>query len=93
MKKIFLSLTIAMSAISVNAQSTTYADFVYVTPQRDTIFLDKNSPTAWNLYDSWNADKTWNGVNPSIIFVDTTVIIAKKEEDLLPKRRKNKRNK
>ena len=88
MKKIFLSLTVAMLAITTNAQTSKYADFVYVTPQRDTIFLDKNNPISWNLYNSWAIDESWKGVNPSIVFVDTTIIVAKKEEDLLATRKK-----
>jgi hypothetical protein len=90
MKKIFLSLTVAMLAITSNAQTAKFAEFVYVTPERDTIFLDKNNPTSWNIYSSWSMDKSWKGVSPSIVFVDTAIIVAKKEEDLLATRRKNK---
>lgn len=91
MKKIILNLTVAMIAINSNAQTSKFGDFVYVTPKKDTIFLDKNDPMSWNLYSSWTTDHSWKGVNPSIVFVDTLVIRNKKEEEELLAQRKNKK--
>ncbi len=98
MKKYYLTLTLSVLMFNLFSQTAkkaeekkvTFADFAYANPERDTLFLTKDSPMARNTYLAWQMDPKWNGINPVIEFVPQEFIDSRKSLDLMTKNSKAK---
>lgn len=56
------------------------ADWVYVTPNEDTLYLQIGEDISMNTYNIWMQDSTWSGVNPVIRFKSKEYINRRKKE-------------
>ena len=63
MKK--LLILVLLLPLYSNAQNS--VDWVYVTPNKDTLFLEQEDPTADLTFTIWKSDNTWQGWNPVIV--------------------------
>ena len=82
-KLVFTSfICISISAYSQKRETpvvTQYAEFAYVTPNRDTLFLASGDPMSGITLDSWKSDPEWNGQNPVIVTIPQSDLDRKKE--------------
>jgi len=62
MKNLFIIPSICL-CLSVKAQQA----WIYVTPKKDTIFLQQDSKIADQTFDIWLQDTAWKGYNPVVI--------------------------
>ncbi len=65
------SLIIALLTIPTFVYSQTeMGNFAHVTNKKDTLFLLENDPLTKLTFNIWKSDSTWNGQNPTIVFVN-----------------------
>ena len=101
MKKTFIALSVFMlifgatSAQDLNQKKkpeSSYANFVYLTPQMDTLFLAEDNPLTTLTLRAWSSDPKWSGNNPYLIVIPQTEIDRKKRISPDPKTSDKKRN-
>ena len=106
MKRIYLSLFIlilSITGLSQNkfnspVQKHKYAEFVYVTQEKDTLYLSSEDSLSRNIYLSWCIDPDWEGSDPVIVFISQNFIDSRKsrhypelEDTLMIRKAKKKR--
>ena len=65
------SLIIALLALPILSYSQTeMGNFAQVNSKKDTLFLLENDPLTKLTFKIWKSDSTWNGQNPTIVFVN-----------------------
>lgn len=66
------TLIIALLALPILSYSQTeMGNFAQVNSKKDTLFLLEKDPLTKITFNIWKSDSTWNGQNPTIIFVKT----------------------
>jgi hypothetical protein len=80
MKKYILAVIIMSISLITSAQKTETLSSVFVTPKRDTIYLQKKDKMAELLHKCWMMDSTWNHKNPAIVYVSETFITRKRKQ-------------
>jgi hypothetical protein len=66
------TLIIALLALPILSYSQTeMGKFAQVNSKKDTLFLLENDPLTKLTFKIWKSDSTWNGQNPTIVFVNT----------------------
>ena len=64
------TLIIALLALPILSYSQTeMGNFAQVNSKKDTLFLLENDPLTKVTFSIWKSDSTWNGQNPTIVFV------------------------
>ena len=101
MKKMCIALSaFILTVSSVSAQDSpktkkpesSYANFVYLTPQMDTLFLAENDPLTQLTVHAWRSDPKWQGNNPCLVLVPQSEIDYKKRISPDKKPNRKKRN-
>jgi hypothetical protein len=60
-----LTTLLILASLYITAQNN--AEWVYVTPNKDTLYLEQEDPTADLTFTIWKSDATWQGWNPVIV--------------------------
>jgi len=60
-----LTTLLILASLYTTAQNN--AEWVYVTPNKDTLYLEQEDPTADLTFTIWKSDATWQGWNPVIV--------------------------
>ena len=60
-----LTTLLILASLCVTAQNS--AEWVYVTPNKDTLYLEQDEPNADLSFIIWKQDNAWQGRNPVII--------------------------
>jgi hypothetical protein len=68
MKKSLITALLSIPAFVYS--QTEMGNFAHVTPKKDTLFLLENDPLTKLTFNVWKSDSTWNGQNPTIVFVN-----------------------
>ena len=64
-----------------NAQDR--ADWAYVTPNKDTLYLAQDDPNANLNFTIWKSDTTWQGWNPVIVRAPRAYIAYRRETNVI----------
>ena len=72
MKKTLAIVLLSLPIIGF-AQSE-MGSFAHVSPKKDTLFLLSGDPMSKLTFSIWKSDSTWNGQNPTIVFVNHKTI-------------------
>ncbi len=89
MKKIVILALMAMSTVCYSQTASNQASFAHSTETRDTLYLLKNDTMATVTFGVWKSDKSWNGTNPTILFVNDKQMRELKENYVLVRREKS----
>lgn len=60
-----LTTLLILASLCTTAQNN--AEWVYVTPNKDTLYLEQDEPSADINFTIWKSDTTWQGWNPVIV--------------------------
>ncbi len=89
MKKILFLASMALTSVVYSQTVSNQASFAHTTAKRDTLYLLKNDTMASVTFSVWKSDKTWNGTNPTILFVNDKQMRELKENYVLVRREKS----
>ncbi len=89
MKKILFLASMALTSVVYSQTVSSQASFAHTTAKRDTLYLLKNDTMASVTFSVWKSDKTWNGTNPTILFVNDRQMRELKENYVLVRREKS----
>jgi hypothetical protein len=64
-----------------NAQDR--ADWAYVTPNKDTLYLEQNEPSADLNFKIWKSDTAWQGWNPVIVRAPREYIVYRRRTNVI----------
>ena len=86
MKKLIIALGLLLTSQGLIAQTEkpkkkhepAYANFVFVSPNMDTLYLSSESPMSEMTRAAWASDPKWTGSNPTIVMVPQSEIDRKK---------------
>lgn len=101
MKKTFIALSVfmliaraasAQTLNSVKKPESSYGNFVYLTPQMDTLFLAEDDPLSSPTLHAWTSDPRWKGNNPCVILIPQSEIDRRKRISPDTKTTNKKRN-
>lgn len=60
-----LTTLLILASLYTTAQNP--VEWVYVTPNKDTLYLEQNNIDADQTFKIWKSDTTWQGWNPVIV--------------------------
>lgn len=89
MKKILFLASMALTSVVYSQTASNQASFAHTTEKRDTLYLLKNDTMATVTFGVWKSDKSWNGTNPTILFVNDKQMRELKENYVLVRREKS----
>lgn len=86
MKKLIIAVGLLLTSQALIAQTAkpkkkhepAYADFVFVSPNMDTLYLSSESPMSQMTRAAWASDPKWTGSNPTIVMISQSEIDRKK---------------
>ena len=76
-------LTTLLIIASLYATAQSRADWAYVTPNKDTLYLEQDDPNADLNFTIWKSDTTWQGWNPVIVRAPRAYIARRRETNVI----------
>lgn len=58
-------------------------EWVYVTPNKDTLYLEQNNIDADQTFKIWKSDTAWKGWNPVIVRAPRAYIAYRRETNVI----------
>ena len=59
------------------------AEWVYVAPNKDTLYLEQNNADADQTFKIWKSDTTWKGWNPIIVRAPREYIVYRRRTNVI----------
>lgn len=79
-----LTAVLILSSLYATAQSR--VDWAYVTPNKDTLYLEQDEPIANLSFTIWKSDTAWQGWNPVIIRASREYITYRRRTNVIEMR-------
>ncbi len=89
MKQLLLIVSMTLTTIVYSQTTSSTGNFAHASSDRDTLYLLKGDTMANLTFTIWKNDPKWNGMNPTILFINSEQMKSYKESYLLVRREKN----